>query len=167
MNLDVLKSEPGAEPVVVEAIFRTTADRLYQAWTDPDELLQWFGKGDPGLATADIDLRVGGQWRFAFGQREGRQDALRGEYLAIEQGRRLVFSWIHERTFADGNVEASAQSQVSVTFEPRPGGTFVRLVHEAIVERDSRLGVGRGWTQSFARLFAVFGGTSGSGEATA
>ncbi|MEO0997762.1 MAG: SRPBCC domain-containing protein [Pseudomonadota bacterium] len=151
-----LKSEPGAEPVVVEGIFRAPPDRVFRAWTDENEVASWFGPGDGRLASAQIDLRVGGAWRFDYGLHEGRRDVLRGEYLDILPGKRLVFSWVHERTTADGEVEVTPGSQVSITFDAAGGGTSVRLVHERISRETGRLGVGEGWSGTFVNLTKRF-----------
>ncbi len=162
MSLPFLKSVPGGEPVIVEGVFKASPDRVFRAWTDESEVASWFGPGDRGLAAAEIDLRVGGAWRFDYGLRGGRRDVLRGEYLDILPGKRLVFSWIHERTKPEGDVEATPASQVTITFDASGGGTSVRLVHERIVQEAGRLGVGEGWNDSFANLGKRFGTGEGA-----
>jgi len=156
MSLPFLTSEPGETPVVVEGVFKATPDRVFRAWTEPDEIRRWFGPTPHSLETIDIDLREGGAWRFAFPKAEGGQNAMIGEYVDVEAGRRLVFTWQHERVLDDGAREATPRSQVTVTFEPRAEGTFVRLVHEAIEKVDGRQGVGRGWNAGFGQLQALF-----------
>lgn len=43
MTLPFLKSALGTEPVVVEGIFAASVERVYRAWTEPEELKAWFG----------------------------------------------------------------------------------------------------------------------------
>ena len=151
MNLPDLMSAPGAEPVQIEGNFRTTPARVFRAWTDPDELKQWFGSTTTALEVT-VDCRVGGHWKIAFAADNNCHDVLSGEYLQIEPARHLVFSWTHERIDSNGNSNASAPSQVSVTFEAIKDGTRVRLLHESIVTESGRQGVGQGWQASLARL---------------
>ena len=155
MSLPFLKSPPGETPVIVEGLFAASPDRVFRAWTEADEVLKWFGPAPHSLETVDIDLREGGSWRFAFPKVDGPRNSLFGEYLTVEQSRRLVFTWHHQRQFDDGQQETTPRSQVTVTFEPKADGTFVRLVHEAIREEDARKGVGRGWNAGFGQLHMV------------
>lgn len=164
MNLPFLKSPPGETPVIVEAQFAATPERVFRAWTRADEVVKWFGPAPQSLETVDIDLREGGSWRFAFPKSDGPRASLFGEYVTVEQDRRLVFTWHHQRQFDDGKEETTARSQVTVTFEPKASGTFVRLVHEAIREEDARKGVGRGWNAGFTQLQAVFKQTAESDD---
>lgn len=162
MTLAFLKSPEGADPIVVEGTFKGTPDRVFRAWTTPDEVKKWFGQRPDSLASAEIDLQVGGVWRFAFEAMEAHQDVLGGTYAAVEPASRLAFSWIHERIFPDGRVEKTPASEVTVTFEAVGEGTFVRLVHSAIRSEDARKGVGSGWSSSFASIQAVFQAESGA-----
>ncbi len=152
MNLSFLQSPHGEEPVLVSGLFKASPDRVFRAWTDEGEIEQWFGPGPGRVKVAEIDLRVGGNWRFDFGLDNGRRDVLFGQYLQIEMGQRLVFSYAHERTLENGRVETTQTSQVSITFEPSGEDTFVRLMHERIVRLEGRLGVGEGWCGTFANL---------------
>ncbi|MEM7458260.1 MAG: SRPBCC domain-containing protein [Pseudomonadota bacterium] len=152
MNLAFVKSPEGADPIVVEGVFKTTAERMFAAWTTPDDLKQWFGPGPGHLDLVDVDLREGGAWRFAYGMRDGQSNELSGAYEVIDAPRKLVFSWIHTRKFADGRAERTDASKVTITFDERADGTLVRLVHEAIKTRDGRLGVRGGWDGGYVRL---------------
>lgn len=156
MTLPFLKTPHGSDPVIVEGTFKATPARVFRAWTNPEELKAWFGQAPNSVTEAEIDLRVGGGWRFAFNPAETHRDALHGTYSAVEEAETLVFSWIHERAFADGRVESTPASEVTVTFEPAGDGTRVRVVHAAIREEDGRKGVGGGWSASFASMQALF-----------
>jgi uncharacterized protein YndB with AHSA1/START domain len=61
-----LQSAPGDEPVIVEGHFDAPIKRVFQAWTTPDAVKAWFGTDSHQLANAEIDLRVGGAYRFEF-----------------------------------------------------------------------------------------------------
>ena len=151
MTLPFLQSDPGDDPVIVEGVFKASPERVFRAWTTPEEVMKWFGR-DVRLRSAEIDLRVGGAWRFVFPSNDGVETCLTGEYLEIEPGRRLVFSWRHERAKAAGEVDSTPESQVAVDFASAPNGARVRLEHSRIGAVDGRKGVGGGWSESFGRI---------------
>ncbi len=152
MKLPFLKSVPGADPVVVEGVFNTSAARLFRAWTNPDEIVRWFGPGDTPLLSARVDPREGGLWEFAYSERDGVQDVMTGEYVFVVQDEQLIFTWRHERRLSGGNVEKTSPSLVTVTFEDVDGGARLHLRHERIVRESGRLGVADGWSGSFSNL---------------
>lgn len=164
MSFAFIKSPEGAEPIVVEGVFRASAQRMFEAWTTPGDIQKWFGPGPGHLDEVAVDLRIGGRYRFCYGMKDGKSDELAGEYEIIEAPRRLVFSWVHTRAFEDGRSESTDASKVTVTFDERDDGTLVRLVHEAIKTEDGRKGVGGGWEGTFVRLYAEFGETITAAE---
>ncbi|WP_428643392.1 SRPBCC family protein [Roseibium sp.] len=149
---EFLKSEPGINPVIVEGLFRATPQRIFRAFTEPEEVSCWFVPRDGRLVSAEIDLKVGGKWCFVIERTDEKQIHFEGEYLVIDAPRRLDFSWRHVQQFADGRREATDTSKVSVTFTEAGKATEVRLSHEAIKSEDARRGVGGGWNGCFGRL---------------
>ena len=147
-----LQSSPGQEPVLMEGLFRANPDRVFRAFTEPDEVRCWFVPKSGGLVSAEIDLQVGGRWCFVIEKTQEKQIHFEGEYLAIDAPHRLEFSWRHVLEFADGTREATDTSRVSVTFTQVGKATEVKLRHEAIRTEDARRGVGGGWNGCFGRL---------------
>ncbi len=158
MTLSFLNSPPGQDPVILENIFKATPQRLFEAWTTPAEIIKWFGPATRDLDEADIDLQVGGQWRFAYAANDEHADIMQGEYLLIEAPNRLAFSWTHTRIFNDGRRETTAASKVTVSFEDVAEGTRMRLVHSQVEQEAGRHGVTWGWQISFERLIVLIGG---------
>ena len=155
--MEFVKSQPGDEPVVVEGYFAASPGRVFEAWTNPDMVVKWFGSKPHSLHSADIDLRPGGSWRFVMSSGEKGSNRFEGEYLDVEPDRRLVFSWSHVIEKPDGARDATPHSRVEVDFSPKGAGTYVRLVHSAIRTEDARRGVGSGWEQSFRYITGIFG----------
>lgn len=153
-----MKSQPGDEPVVVEGYFAAAPDRVFDAWTNPDIVVKWFGSKPNSLHSADIDLRPGGAWRFVMSSGADGSNGFEGEYLDIEPDRRLVFSWSHVIEKPGGVRDVTPHSRVEVDFSPKGGGTYVRLVHSAIQSDDARRGVGGGWEKGFGYMTDMFGG---------
>lgn len=160
--MEFVKSEPGDDPVVVEGYFAASPAKVFEAWTDPDIVVKWFGHAPNSLHSATIDLRPGGAWRFVRSKDDDRSVGFEGRYLVVQPGEKLVFSWAHVIAHANGEREATPDSQVEVTFTPRGKGTYVRLVHSAVRSEDARRGIGGGWEAAFGSLASALD-ESGSG----
>ncbi len=155
--MEFVQSAPGDDPIVVEGYFAASPARVFHAWTDPDIVMKWFGQAPDSLHAATIDLRPGGAWRFVKSSDAEKSVGFEGQYLEIVPGKRLVFSWAHVITHANGEREATPYSRVEVSFTPRGKGTFVRLVHSAVRSEDARQGIGRGWEAAFGFLTGALG----------
>lgn len=149
-----LQSAPGEDPVRAECWYRASPERVFRAWTTPEELREWFGLRPRSLSRVEVDLRVGGTYRFIFAEGTEQRHELTGTYRVIEPAARLDFSWQHVQGPASGPVEATAVSEVSVAFEAAGGGTLLRVVHRGIRTEDTRKGVGNGWVASLGSLQA-------------
>lgn len=152
MDHPFLKSPSGDNPVIIEAEFKATVSRLFQAWTREEDFVRWFGPANDSSRAARLDLTVGGNWEFSFKNKDGTMDKLFGNYLAIEQNTQLVLSWSHARINTEGESETSAESILTIVFESRGTGSFMRLVHESISTESARINVGGGWSASIAQI---------------
>ncbi len=79
-----------------------------------------------------------------------------GIYLAIEPGKRLVFTWSKVIAYATGERESAPDSQVEVTFTAKYHGTHVRLVHSAVPNKGARRGFAGGWESAFRVMSTLF-----------
>jgi uncharacterized protein YndB with AHSA1/START domain len=130
-------SAPGAIPesqmqtLVVRKTIRATPERLFAAWTAPEQLLKWWGPEGVTCIGAEIDLRVGGGYRI--GNRLPNEKILWivGEFEVVEPPRRLTYTWRLE-----GISETS--ERVSVQFEPRGEMTEVVVTHDRIPNEELR-----------------------------
>lgn len=150
--MQFVKSEPGDDPIIVESYFAASPSRVFNAWTNPDVFLKWFGLKPNYMHRASIDLRPGGAWQVKHDRDASSSVGFEGHYKEIERDERLVFSWSHVVTGPNGERQATPESQVEVTFTPKGAGTMVRLVHSGLQSVDARRGVGGGWQASFTTL---------------
>lgn len=159
--MEFVKTEPGADPIVVECYFAAAPATMFRAWTDPDVVVKWFGRAPNSLHSATIDLRPGGAWQFLKSKDENKSVGFEGEYLVIEPGKRLVFSWSQVVAHADGKREATPPSQVEITFTAKGKGTNLRLVHSAVHGEEARHGFAGGWDRAFSLMSALFNESEG------
>jgi uncharacterized protein YndB with AHSA1/START domain len=145
-------SPPGA-PARVLTIRRTfpcRREEVFEAWTDPDALVTWFGGAVGKTLSAAVDLRVGGAYRLMM-QSGAEVGAVEGVYRDVQPPERLVYTWRWDRSDIDGGRE----SLVAVEFHDRDGGTEVVLTHEGIDAEASWAFHERGWAASLDRLGQV------------
>ena len=74
---------PADTQILITREFDAPARLVYRAWTEPELVRRWWS-GDRGEVTSvDIDLRVGGTWRFVMTANAGFEVAFHGEYREI------------------------------------------------------------------------------------
>lgn len=131
----------------IERLIPASAAELYDAWTDPARLRDWFAPNEGVPTEATIDLRIGGAYRLELGGA-----TVTGSYTEIVPGERLAFtwSWAHEPELPD--------MLVTVDFEPKGEGTLLRVVHERFATVEDRDNHGWSWTQNLGRLERLFAG---------
>jgi uncharacterized protein YndB with AHSA1/START domain len=126
-------------------------ERVFQALTDPRQLLQWWGqKGIYRPTDWKADVRPGGRWRA-----DGVSDAggspyhVAGAYVEVDPPRLVSYTWV-------ASWSGPLQTLVRWELEPADGGTLVRLRHSGFAEapaqtQDHYEGWQRviGWMQAF------------------
>jgi uncharacterized protein YndB with AHSA1/START domain len=127
-------------------------ERVFRAWTEAGQVKQWFGPKGCTVPEAELDLRVGGRYRFTLEEPDGRH-IVAGEYVEISPPERLVFTWKWEHVPED-----SPETLVTVEFLPRGDGTEMVLTHERFPSADVRDLHNQGWTSSFDCLADALAG---------
>ena len=81
---------PSDQEILVTRVFDAPAELVFDAWTTSDLVKRWWA-GDRGeVREAQIDLRIGGRWRWVMIANGGFEVAFRGEYREIDRPHRLV-----------------------------------------------------------------------------
>src|SRR5687767_4939125 len=146
----------------VARTFRAPAERVFQAWTSPEELKKWSAPGEATVGAAEVDFRVGGAYRIRMELPDGSVHVAVGEYREIDPPRRLVYTWRWD-TQPEGQRDPHAAARgtrdtlVTVEFTERGGGTEVVLTHSGFETEESRAGHAQGWEGAFEKLGKLFG----------
>jgi uncharacterized protein YndB with AHSA1/START domain len=134
-------------------IIKTPRSRAFAAWTQPADLMRWFAPGVMQPDSVNVDLRVGGTFRWAMcgpSPRTGQnmQVVFSGQYLDIIADKLLRFSWQSEGNPDDSTV-------VTVAFNDVDGGTEIALTHERIATTDVYNRNKMGWGSMLDKLAAL------------
>ncbi len=112
----------GMTTLTVRRTFPATRERVFRAWTERAALLQWFRPDGKGVIISELDVRVGGSFRFDFAD---GCDSLVGTYLEVVRPAKLVFTWSSAATHDEETV-------VTVEFIEDGSATQVVLTHERL-----------------------------------
>src|SRR5437660_2636899 len=124
----------------IKRVINAPRDRVYEAWTNPAQLKQWFGPENVQTRELVADVRVGGKFRWDLNNAEGEKMTCRGEYRELQPGKKIVFTWQWE----DDEDWENHISIVTVELDDADGGTELRLTHEKLPNEEDRDGQPRG-----------------------
>ena len=124
-------------------------EKVYEAWTQPAQMMRWWGGNNEATRTAETDLRVGGRFHVGFKGDTGEQHDVSGTYKEVVPNRKLVFSWAWRTT-------PERESQVTIDIKPDTDGSILTLTHEQFFNVKARDDHGRGWSAGLDHLERLF-----------
>ncbi|BCM91014.1 hypothetical protein IAD21_02878 [Abditibacteriota bacterium] len=133
-------------------VFNAPRHLVFAAWTEPEHVKRWWGCNGSAMPVCEIDLRVGGAWRYVVRMPDGAEFGFNGVYREIEAPKRLVHTSIFEPM-------PEHEALVTVLFEEHDGKTTLieTTLHKSVEARDGHLqsGMEAGAAQTFDRLEAL------------
>ena len=128
---------PAEKQILIEREFAAPAAIVWRAITEPELVRRWWHAGRGEMTVCEIDLRVGGSWRYAMRPSNGEEFAFYGEFLEIVPNEKIV----QTETFAP-YPENPATS--TMTLSERDGVTRLRTLvqHASAYARDMHINSG-------------------------
>ena len=87
---------PSDREIVLTRDFDAPRSLVFEAFTRPEHLRRWWGRRDSTLSVCEVDLRLGGTWRFVIRKPNGKEEPFRGEYREITPPERLVYTFMYD-----------------------------------------------------------------------
>jgi uncharacterized protein YndB with AHSA1/START domain len=87
---------PTDEQILITREFDAPKHLVYKAWTTPELVRRWWSGRRGEMTVAEIDLRVGGVWRYVMVAHGGFEVGFHGEYREIVPNERLVSTEVYE-----------------------------------------------------------------------
>lgn len=134
-------------------IFEAPRQAVYDAWTDPRQIIQWWGPKGFTVAEHAFDMRPGGRWRTNKRGPDGGDHIASGVYHELSPPGRLVMSWAWESEGVRGH-------ETLLTIELEELGDHrceLRLTQELFENTESRRLHEEGWCSSFECLTDYLG----------
>jgi uncharacterized protein YndB with AHSA1/START domain len=128
---------PTKTQILITREFDAPKHLVYKAWTTPELIKRWWSANRGEVTVADVDLRVGGTWRWVMLTHRGFEVAFHGEYQEIIPNERIVCTEVFE-----GMPEAGAVN--TLTLAEKNGRTSLAILvqHETQEHRDGHINSG-------------------------
>lgn len=145
---------PSDREIVLSRVFNAPRRLLFEAWTNPEHVRQWYGCSMLTLHICEIDLRVGGAYRYVLRDAGGMHHTMQGVYRQITPPARLVYT---ERYVTEGFT--GNDTLVTVLFAEHDGMTTLTstILHQSKADRDAQIATGMegGAAETLDRLAAL------------
>ncbi|MBR0828702.1 SRPBCC family protein [Bradyrhizobium manausense] len=125
--------------VVLSRVIDAPRDLVFEAWTDPKHLPHWFGPAGFKIETKEIDVRVGGCWRFDMIAPDGTLYPNRMQFRRIEKPRLIEIDHGSDKDDDPG------MFRTTITFDSQSDGKTVltlRQLHPTAAQREAVIGFG-------------------------
>jgi uncharacterized protein YndB with AHSA1/START domain len=143
---------PSDDQILITREFDAPKDLVYKAYTTPELVRRWWSGERGEMTLCEIDLRVGGMWRYVMIATGGHEVAFHGEYREIVPNERIVTTEVYE-AFPDG------EAVDYVTFTEQDGRTTLTMLvqHTSKEDRDAHINSGMevGMQEAMDRLEQV------------
>lgn len=150
---------PAPREIVMTREFAAPRTLVFEAYTRPELLRRWFGPHGHELVECEVDLRVGGVWRFVVKAPDDSTMTLHGIYREIAAPERIVSMETNE----DCEAEDGTGTTSTLTFDERDGRTTLTnrlvFVSEEIRDMMIELGMQHGVGQGYERLATLVEGS--------
>ena len=125
---------PTDEQILITREFDAPRHLVYRAWTTPELVRRWWHAKRGEVTLCEIDLRVGGAWRFVMVADGGFEVGFHGEYREIVPDERIVSTEVYE-----GMPDAEAVNTLTLT--ERDGRTIMTILvqHASKEHRDAHV----------------------------
>ena len=158
-GVEMKKRDDAGECLRVEIVrvIRASKQRVFDAWTRPEMIRQWFGPKGKTVADAAMDAYVDGEYRIAMnagscedmpaveGVDMSRPSIVTGRYTRVQPYDLLEFTW-------KGNWNPDEETLVTIELRDVEGGTELKLTQEPFLTEQSRDGHSAGWNSSLPNL---------------
>ena len=137
--------------IIATRVYDAPRALVFEVWTDPKHLSQWWGPDGFTTTTSAFDMRAGGVWRFIMHGPDGRDYENRITFDEIVRPERIAYH------HGGGDDVEPVQFRTTVTFEDLNGKTRLTLhaVFPSAAERDrviKEYGADKGAVQTLSRL---------------
>ncbi len=114
---------PTDTQILITREFDAAKHLVYEAWTTPELIKRWWSGERGEVTSAEVDLRVGGMWRYVMVANEGFEVSFHGEYREIVPNERVVCTEVFE-----GVPETEGDVVCTYTFTEKDGRTTLTLL---------------------------------------
>ena len=136
--------------ITIEKTFKTNIEKLWDAWTIPSLIMNWFGSDPKGkVLKAELDVRPGGNFEVTFQDSDLTEHTCSGMYDEVRALSKLTFSW-------QWKSEPGVESFIILLLTPEGKSTRMQFEHKNLGS-DSKHDYAKGWQNTFSKLERLLG----------
>ncbi|MDZ8227230.1 MULTISPECIES: SRPBCC domain-containing protein [unclassified Nostoc] len=140
--------------IAIVRILKAPREVVFQAWTDPKHIAQWWGPKGFTTRVIEMDVRPGGKWRYVMTGPDGKEYPAKGVFREIVPFERIVTTDEFDEGFEKVvNADLPKGMVVTAIFEDLDSNTklTLQIMHESIEDRrkHEQMGVIEGWNSTF------------------
>jgi uncharacterized protein YndB with AHSA1/START domain len=128
---------PTDTQILIRREFDAPKHLVYRAWTTPDLIKRWWSGERGEVTSVEVDLQVGGKWRYVMVAHGGFEVAFHGEYIEIVPNERIVSTEVYE-----GAPGAPAVNTFTLTEEGGRTTMTLLVEHDNKFNRDAHVNSG-------------------------
>ena len=146
-------NEANNRTLTLERTFNAPIKLVWEAWTQPEHIAQWWGPKGMNTKVIEHDFRVGGKWKYTMEMPDGNEFISDGVYSVIDE---------FEKIFSSANFKPMTEGvEIQALFEEdgdKTNFTF-NVVHatEEYCKQQEKMGIMNGWGSVFDRLDSHIG----------
>ncbi len=131
--------------IFLETTFRSSIEKIWEAWTNPNLIMNWFGSDPKGKGLkAELDVRPGGYFEITFQDSDLTEHTCSGIYDEVQALSKLTFSW-------QWKSEPGVESFITLLLTPEGEYTRMQFEHKN-PGSGSKHDYAEGWQHTFAKL---------------
>ena len=146
--------EQNTEQLEVKANYEVPVEKLFAAWTDSEQLKQWWKTTGYQLQDVTNDLKPGGTVRYTF---ENNELEITGEYETVEENKQLVYSW---KWVSQKQELSNADYKLSVRFFSEGNGSSIHITQESLQKSEHVHPHKEGWERGLEDLKQFLSGSN-------
>jgi len=128
---------PSDDQILITREFDAPKHLVYKAWTTPELVKRWWSGQRGSVTSAEIDLRIGGMWRYVMAAAGGFEVAFHGEYRELVPNERIVSTEIYE-----GMPDGEALDTLTLTEQDGRTTLEILVQHSSKEDRDAHINSG-------------------------
>jgi len=135
---------PTETQILITREFNAPRRLVYRAWTTPELIKRWWNAKRGQVIVADVDLRVGGTWRWVMLTEDGTEVAFHGVYRELVPDERIVYTEVFEGVPGGGPSSDEPATLNTITLTEQDGRTMLTSLTDAMSQelRDLILATG-------------------------
>jgi len=141
-------NEVGKRTLVLKKTFNAPIKLVWEAWTQPEHIVQWWAPKGMKIKVIEHDFKIGGKWKYVMPMPDGNEFISDGEYLEIVE---------FQKIFTTANFKPMTEGvEIRVLFEENGDQTnfTFSVIHptEEYCKQQEKMGFYNGWGSAFHRL---------------